>query len=128
MAELSPKEIGSLDSIHRAQWEALIQSHADAIAIETRTIRKELEPVFFTSEVEQADGTRGHFLNGETHLGSARSAETLFKMISENHAAILTAFTVSNMNPTFAALETRGLRQSFLNLEAVATKISNTGE
>src|SRR5260370_15112222 len=122
------KEIDSLDSIHRAQWEALVQPHADAIEIETRTIRKELEPVFFTSQGEQADGRGGNFLNSETHWGPGRSAETLFKMISENHAAILSAFTVSNMNPAVAVLETRGLRQSFLNLEAAATKISNTGE
>lgn len=128
MAELSPKEIDSLDSIHRAQWEALIQSHADAIAIETRTIRKELEPVFFTSQRERADGTGESVLNSEKHLGSGGSAETLFKMISENHAAILSAFTVSNKNPAVAVSDTRGLRQSFLNLEAVATKISNTGE
>lgn len=126
MGELSPKEIESLDSIHRAQWEALIQSHADAIAIETRTIRKELEPVFFTSQ--QADGTSGNFLNRETDLGSGQFAETLFKMISENHAAVLSAFTVSNKNPAVAVSETRGLRQSFLNLEALATKISNAGE
>jgi len=128
MSELSPKEIDSLDTIHRAQWEALIQSHADAIAIETRTIRKELEPVFFASQGEQADGTGGNFLNRETDLGSGRSTETLFKMISENHAAILSAFTVSNKNPAVAVSETRELRQSFLNLEAVASKISNTGE
>src|SRR5258708_2374963 len=70
MRELSTKEIDSLDSIHRAQWEALIQSHADAIAIEQRTIRKELEPAFFTSQGEQADGTGGNFLNRETDLGS----------------------------------------------------------
>jgi len=128
MDELSPKEIDSLDSIHRAQWEALIQSHADAIAIETRTIRKELEPVFFTYQGGQADGTGGNFLNHETDLGSGRPAETLFKMISENHAAILSAFTVSNKNPAVAVSETRGLRRSFLNLEAMATKISNAGE
>jgi len=128
MGEFYPSEIDSLDSIHRAQWEALIQSHADAIAIETRTIRKELEPVFFTSPGEQADWTSGNFLNREMHLGSGRSADTLFKMISENHATILAAFTVSNKNPAIAVSETRGLRQSFLNLEAVATKISNSGE
>ena len=128
MGELSPEEIDSLDSIHRAQWEALIQAHADAIAVETRTIRKELEPVFFTSQGEEADETGGNFLNSETHSGSGGSTETLFKMISENHAAILSAFTVSNKNPAVGVSETRGLRQSFLNLEAVATKISNAGE
>jgi hypothetical protein len=128
MAELSPKEIDSLDSIHRAQWEALIQSHADAIAIETRTIRKELEPVFFTSQGEQADETSVNFLNRETDLGSGQPAETLFKMISENHAAILSAFTVSNKNPAVAVSETRGLRQSFLSLEERARKISSSGE
>src|SRR5260370_40332626 len=128
MHELSAKESDSLDSVHRTHWGALIQSHAIAIAIETRTIRKELEPVFFTTQDEQADGTGGNSLNHETDLGSGRSAQTLFKMISENHAAILSAFTVSNKNPAVAVSETRGLRQSFLNLEAVATKISNTGE
>ncbi len=106
----------------------MIQFHADAIAIETRTIRKELEPVFFTSQGDQADETGVNFLNRETDLGSGRPAETLFKMISENHAAILSAFTVSNKNPAVAVSETRGLRRSFLNLEAMATKISNAGE
>src|SRR5260370_37452132 len=110
------KEIDSLDSIHRAQWEALVQPHADAIAIETRTIRKELEPVFFTSQGEQADGTGGNFLNRETDLGSGRSAETLFKMISENHAAILSAFTVSNKNPPGTVSGQMRLRQPFVNL------------
>src|SRR5712664_2467214 len=112
------KEIDSLDSIHHAQWEALIQSHADAIAIEARTIRKELEPVFFISQGEQADGAGEHFLKRDTDLGSGRSVETLFKLISENHAAILSAFTVSNKNPAVAVSETRRLRQSFLDLEA----------
>jgi RNA polymerase sigma factor (sigma-70 family) len=126
--ELSSKEIDSLDSVHRAQWEALIQFHADAIAIDTRTIRKELEPVFFASQGEQADGTGENFLNGEADLGSGRSAEILFKMISENHAAILSSFTVSNKNPAVAVSEARGLRQSFLDLEALASKIGNAGE
>ncbi len=61
-------------------------------------------------------------------MGSGRSAETLFKMISENHAAILSAFTVSNKNPAVAVSEIRRLLQSFLDLEAVATKIYNIGE
>ncbi len=128
MGELSLREIASLDTFHRAQWEALIQSHADAVAIETRTIRKVLEPVFFTSQVERANGIGDSALNLETDLRPGRSSETLFKMISENHAAILSAVTGSNKNPAVAVSETRGLRQSFLNLEALATKISNTGE
>ncbi len=49
-------------------------------------------------------------------------------MISENHAAILSAFTVSNKNPAVAVSEIRRLLQSFLDLEAVATKIYNIGE
>ncbi len=128
MAGLTPKQIDSLDSTHRAQWEALIQSHADAVVIETRTIRKELEPLFFTSPIGQANAIGESVLNVESDSTPGRSAEVLFKMISENHAAILSAFTVSNKNPAVAVSETRGLRQSFLNLEALATKISNTGK
>jgi RNA polymerase sigma factor (sigma-70 family) len=128
MAGLTPTQIDSLDSTHRAQWEALIQSHADAVVIETRTIRKELERVFFTSPIGQANGIGESVLNVESDSRQGRSAEVLFKMISENHAAILSAFTVSNKNPVVAVSETRGLRQSLINLEALAKKISNAGE
>ena len=125
MGDFSVRDIESLDVAHRAQWEALIKSHADAVRIEARAIRKELEPIFFATQIGETSGPANNIIATDSDWLLDRSIDRLFKMTSEGDETILSAFTVSGKSDADVIAETRKLRQSLLQLEALAAQVSN---
>jgi DNA-directed RNA polymerase specialized sigma24 family protein len=124
--DLSGKDTESLDATHRAQWEALIKSHADAVRIETRAIRKELAPIFFPAQFEETSGL-DETLGNDSDSQLERAIGCLFEMTSKSDEAILTDFTVSGKKAADAIDEARRLRYSLLKLEALAAQVSSYG-
>jgi hypothetical protein len=75
----------------RSKWLAMMRDHANACARETAALRRELNPIFFTSSA--AEGAEDFAVNNDADL--TRAIERLHKLALANKEAVSQAFTIS---------------------------------
>jgi len=100
----------------RSKWLAMMRDHANACARETAALRRELDPVFFSTTT--AEGVEDFVVNSDADL--TRAIERLHKLALANKEAISQAFTISARSSA-ATFKSRQFERSL----EVAARLSN---
>lgn len=116
--QIAPAELERLAPVAKAQWQSMLQAHALAVARETATLRAELQPVFFTATAQ------GSPTPPDANLNLRQAVARLVALAADHDAVVGQAFSKSATNASAASLKSDQFRQSLLEAEAIARKIS----
>src|SRR5260370_20764059 len=118
--QLSAEDLHGLSAEARAKWLSLIRAHAMAFEQETRSLRLELQPVFFPSV---SPGEVPSLVEISDDASLARSVERLFETGDANDRAISSAFAISTRGGGSVAVRSPHFFQSLVSAEALRQKI-----
>jgi len=119
--QFSVEDLHGLNAEARDKWLSLIRAHATAFEQETRSLRQELQPVFFPSLSTSEVPSMGE-ISDDASL--ARAVERLFETGNANDRAISSAFAISTQGGGSVAVRSSEFFQSLASAEFLAQKIA----
>jgi RNA polymerase sigma factor (sigma-70 family) len=119
--QFSADDLRNLTPEARAKWLSLIRSHAASFEQATRSLRQELQAIFFSSGYGDAR-TESEIVDDAT---LARAVERLFETSAANDRAISSAFTISTQGGGSAAVRSSQFFQGLVSAESLAAKIQS---
>ncbi|MGH8700134.1 MAG: hypothetical protein ACREVR_03015 [Burkholderiales bacterium] len=121
MRQFSPEDLRALSPEARAQWLAIIRTHAAAFARETGKLRRELQPIFFPA-LPADPALEAIEIGSDDDL--ARAVERLAELGAANDRVIRAAFTTSTDDSAGLAIKSPQFWRSLRNAEQLAEKIA----
>jgi len=121
-ARFSAEDLHALDSESRAKWLALIKQHAQALAQQNESLRRELLPVFAVSGMSD-DAGEGIVIRTDDDL--VRAIERLFEVCSGNDRVVRQAFAITPDGSKDSTIKTSQFWRSLHNADSLAVKISS---
>lgn len=118
--QFSAEDLRTLNPGARAKLHSLIDAHAAAFKQETRSLRQELQPVFFPAQ-SLAEAQSSREISPDASL--ARVVAQLFETGSANEQVISTAFTVSTQGASVSAIAAPQFWRALLTAESLAEQI-----
>jgi anti-sigma factor RsiW len=122
LKQFSPEELSALTPEARAKWLGLIRAHARSYQQSTQSLRRELQPVFFSGQSTAGASAEGAVIADPNEL--ARAVEQLFDLGSSNDRVIRSAFTSSTGGVMTTVIKAPQFWQSLKNAEALAARVS----
>ena len=120
--QFSAEDLRGLNAEARAKWLSLIRAHAIAFEQETRSLRQELQPVFFPS-LSRGEAPSVGEISDDASL--ARAVERLFETGNANDRAISSAFAISTQGGGSVTVRSPEFFQSLLSTESLAQEIAS---
>src|SRR6266446_3109202 len=120
--QFSPEEQRALTPEARAKWLGLIHAHARSYQQSSQSLRRELQPVFFSGQSIAGASAEGAAIADTNEL--SRSIEQLFELGSSNDRVIRSAFTTSTSGVMTTVIKAPQFWQSLKNAEALAARVS----
>lgn len=118
--EISRDELGVLTPEALTKWHSMIRQHSLTFQQQTRGLRVELGPVFF-SEASSDEGRDD--VEADDGSDMARALERIFNLASTHEEAIRKAFAISAENPTTLDIRTEQFWRSLRRAERLASRI-----
>ena len=120
LSQFSVEELRALTPEARAKWLTLIRAHAHSYRQANETLRRELQPVFFSSQTAGPVTGEGTIAD----MGDlAHAIEDLFIQGAANDRVVRSAFASSSGGAMTTAIRTPQFWQSLKNAESLAAKI-----
>jgi hypothetical protein len=116
----SAEELQSLTPEARGKWRAIISEHVHAFALETAVLRRELEPVFPSSETGTSSIADSDIASD---AGLVHAVKRLIELASANNEAVQQSFSISVNSNKSAPLRAAQFWRSLATSEALAAKI-----
>ena len=116
----SAEDLRTLDEPARRQWLSLVAQHARAIEQECAALRRELQPIFFSSA---GSGERAASqIAGDADL--VRAVARLFELALSIDDTVRRSFTVSGSGQQSVAVEAPQFQQTLKEAQNLAGKVS----
>jgi RNA polymerase sigma factor (sigma-70 family) len=120
VGQFSQEDLRTMSPEARTKLLALVRSHARSFEQETRSLRQELQPIFFP-DISSVEASGGMELSDDESL--QRAIEKLFRLASANDRALRSAFSISAENAQTPAVKSSQFGRELLSSERLATSI-----
>ena len=120
VAQLTPEELQTLSPESKTKWLKLVHTHALAIRRETENLRRELQPIFFSTTPAEPQTAEVEVIDLAT---LRQTAERLIEMTAAHDGLINQAFSKSTGNEASAAVKKKEFWHSLRSVEKLSAQI-----
>jgi RNA polymerase sigma factor (sigma-70 family) len=116
IARIPPEEAQGLDAASRAKWQGMIRSHALGVRRETESLRRVLQPIFFSAAQSESEP------DAPDKIDLKQLVEQLIALTSAHDKAVSKAFS-SSAGGVEMSLKTAQFQQSLRSVERLAAAL-----
>jgi RNA polymerase sigma factor (sigma-70 family) len=123
--EISQEQLRLLSPEAKAKWHSMIREHSIAFQQETRNLRLELRPIFFSAVPPDKTSDASEVSNVSD---VALAVERVFKLASTQEEAVRKALAISSEGPTTLRIRTDEFWRALKTAEDLARKIQTSND